>query len=89
MELEIDPFEVAKAVARDNANNGLSRHLLSEGNTLYSKHKDFPNFITCIRPDAPNITLLGHWENKMFVEIACVYKSTHKVQKIAQEKKNF
>ncbi|MDC8830115.1 hypothetical protein [Alteromonas gilva] len=58
---------LSEAVARDSQSGKLSCDLLAQGQTLYGKNIDFPDYLERITPDGKKS--LGHWRNGEFQQV--------------------
>jgi len=66
----LDVLKLAKEISRDNLSGALSHEMLTQGNTLYGKHTDYPNYIERITPGGKKS--LGFWRNGEFEEMICL-----------------
>jgi hypothetical protein len=64
---QLDALVLANKVACNSQSGILSRDLLVQGQTLYGKNADFPDYIERIMPDGRKS--LGHWRNDEFQQI--------------------
>ena len=62
-----DVLTLFETVARDSQSGKLSCDLLAQGQTLYGKNVEFPDYLERITPDGKKS--LGHWRNGEFQQI--------------------
>ena len=67
MPSNLDVLALSHEVERDSVSGKLTHKLLSEGQTLYGKNQDYPDYIERVTPD--NRRTLGYWRDGMFIEI--------------------
>ncbi len=67
MTSQFDVLTLSETVARDNQSGKLSCDLLTQGQTLYGKSADFPDYLERIMPDGKKS--LGYWRNGEFQQI--------------------
>ncbi|MCB4438576.1 hypothetical protein LHL20_20330 [Alteromonas sp. McT4-15] len=67
MTSQFDVLTLSETVSRDSQSGKLSRDLLGQGQTLYGKNIDFPDFLERITPDGKKS--LGHWRNGEFQQV--------------------
>jgi hypothetical protein len=58
---------LSETVALDSQSGKLSRDMLTQGQTLYGKNADFPDYLERITPDGKKS--LGHWSNGEFQQV--------------------
>ncbi|KXI29589.1 hypothetical protein [Paraglaciecola hydrolytica] len=63
---QFDVLALAEEVERDYKSGNLNRELLAQGQTLYGKNPQYPDYLERITPDGKRS--LGHWRNGKFVE---------------------
>ncbi|QHJ09965.1 hypothetical protein FX988_00174 [Paraglaciecola mesophila] len=63
----IDVFALSKKVEHDSKSGKLSRELLAQGQTLYGKNPDYPDYLERKTPDGK--VSLGKWNKGAFDEI--------------------
>ena len=66
----LDVLALSEEVERDSESGKLSRELLAQGQTLYSKNHLFPEDLERIIPDGKKS--LGHWRDGEFAEELCL-----------------
>ena len=66
----LDVLALSEEVERDSQSGKLSRGLLAQGQTLYGKEPDFPDYLVRTTPDGKKS--LGHWKNGEFSEELCL-----------------
>lgn len=64
---QLDVMALSEEVERDSQSGHLSRELLAQGQTLYGKNPEYPDYLERITPDGKKS--LGQWRNGEFVEI--------------------
>ncbi|NVK57093.1 MAG: hypothetical protein HWE26_15925 [Alteromonadaceae bacterium] len=64
MTSQFDVLALSETVARDSQSWKLNRDLLAQGQTLYGKNVEFPDFLERVKPDGRKS--LGHWRNGEF-----------------------
>lgn len=62
-----DVLTLFETVARDSQSGKLSCDLLAQGQTLYGKNVEFPDYLERITPDGKKS--LGPWRNGEFQQI--------------------
>ena len=67
MHSNLDVLALSHEVERDSVSGKLTHKLLSEGQTLYGKNQDYPDFIERLTSD--NRRTLGYWRDGIFIEI--------------------
>lgn len=67
MTSQFDVFALSETVARDSQSGKLGHDLLAQGQTLYGKNIEFPDFLERITPDGKKS--LGHWRNGEFQQV--------------------
>lgn len=67
MTSQFDVLALSETVARDSQSGKLVRDLLAQGQTLYGKNVEFPDYLKRITPDGKKS--LGHWRNGEFQQI--------------------
>ncbi|SNY58616.1 hypothetical protein SAMN06297280_3447 [Arsukibacterium tuosuense] len=67
MTKQLDVLAVAQEVERDCQSGKLSRELLGQGQTLYGKSIQYPDYLQRITPDGKKS--LGHWRSGVFEEV--------------------
>tara|TARA_Y100000296_G_scaffold55669_1_gene63880 strand:- start:66 stop:281 length:216 start_codon:yes stop_codon:yes gene_type:complete len=67
MTSQFDVLTLFETVARDNQSGKLSCDLLTQGQTLYGKSADFPDYLERIMPDGKKS--LAYWRNGEFQQI--------------------
>jgi hypothetical protein len=70
MPSNLDVLGLSHDVERDSAYGELTQKLLSAGQTLYGKNRDYPDYIDRITPD--NRKTLGYWQDGQFIEMICL-----------------
>lgn len=64
---QVDVLDLSEKVSRDSQSGKLSRDLLAQGQTLYGKNIEFPDFLERITPEGKKS--LGHWRNGEFQQV--------------------
>lgn len=67
MTSQLDVLTLSKTVARDSQSGNLGCDLLAQGQTLYGKNVEFPDYLERMTPDGKKS--LGHWRNGEFQQI--------------------
>lgn len=67
MTSQFDVLTLSETVSRDSQSGKLSRDLLGQGQTLYGKNTDFPDYLERTTPDGKKS--LGHWSNGKFQQV--------------------
>ncbi|MDN7125289.1 hypothetical protein J6I90_10385 [Pseudidiomarina sp. 1APP75-32.1] len=67
MTSQFDVLALSETVSRDSQSGKLSRDLLAQGQTLYGKNVEFPDFLERVTPDGRKS--LGHWSNGEFQQV--------------------
>ena len=61
----LDVIALSEEIERDSQSGKLTMQLLAEGQTLYGKNPDYPEFLERITPDGRRT--LGQWRDGEFV----------------------
>lgn len=61
---------LSEEVERDSQSGKLSDELLAQGQTLYGKNPQFPDYLERITPDGKKS--VGQWRNGEFIEELCL-----------------
>ncbi|GAA6184636.1 hypothetical protein [Aliiglaciecola sp. NS0011-25] len=64
MHKSLDVMALSEEVERDSESGKLSKQLLAEGQTLYGKNPDYPEYLERITPDGRRT--LGQWRDGEF-----------------------
>lgn len=67
MTSQFDVLALSETVSRDSQSGKLSRDLLAQGQTLYGKNVEFPDFLESVTPDGKKS--IGHWRNGEFQQV--------------------
>ncbi|WP_213994837.1 hypothetical protein [Arsukibacterium sp.] len=68
---KLDVLALSEEVEHDSNSGKLCQELLSQGQTLYGKSANYPEYIERITPDGKKA--LGHWINGEFVVAINLY----------------
>jgi|TARA_B100002049_G_C15968690_1_gene327736 hypothetical protein len=67
MTSQLDVLTLSKTVARDSQSGKLRWDLLAQGQTLYGKNVEFPDYLERMTPDGKKS--LGHLRNGEFQQV--------------------
>ncbi|WP_372628061.1 hypothetical protein [Arsukibacterium sp.] len=70
MTKNLDVLALSEEVELDSQSGKLSRELLAQGQTLYGKNLQFPDYLERITPVGERS--LGQWRNGEFAEEVCL-----------------